>query len=114
MIVGMKRPPSNTTGAVIYTTSAIRGGEVEEMLFVMWYEFDPDHTTRVIELWKSFKFPSEVKVLHRYLLIGRHMSAAIFEAPNEESLLKITLPFSSFGVAHIVPAMTIEDAIKQM
>ncbi len=85
------------------------------MLFVMWYEFDPDHTTRVIELWKSFKFPSEVKVLHRYLLIGRHMSAAIFEAPpNEESLLKITLPFSSFGVAHIVPAMTIEDAIKQM
>ncbi|WP_245619002.1 DUF3303 domain-containing protein [Methanogenium cariaci] len=56
-----------------------------------------------------------MKVLHRYLLIGRHMSAAIFEAPpNEESLLKITLPFSSFGVAHIVPAMTIEDAIKQM
>jgi hypothetical protein len=82
------------------------------MLFVLWYEFDPDHTHRVLELWKHFKFPSEVKVINRFLLIGRHMSVAIFDAPNTESLLKITAPFSSFGVAHIAPAVPLEEAIQ--
>jgi hypothetical protein len=82
------------------------------MLFVLWYEFDPDHTHRVIELWKHYKYPSEVKVIHRYILIGRHMSVAIFDAPNEESLLKITAPFSSYGVAHIAPAMNLEEAVQ--
>jgi uncharacterized protein with GYD domain len=82
------------------------------MLFVLWYQFEPEHTNRVVELWKHFQFPSEVKVHQRYLLIGRHMSVAIFEAPDEQSILKITAPFSSFGVAHIAPAMTIEDAVK--
>jgi hypothetical protein len=82
------------------------------MLFVLWYEFDPDHTHRVLELWKHFKFPSEVKVINRFLLIGRHMSVAIFDASDEEALLKITAPFSSFGVAHIAPAMHLEDAVK--
>jgi uncharacterized protein with GYD domain len=82
------------------------------MLFVLWYEFDPDHTHRVLELWKHFRFPSEVKVINRYLLIGRHMSVAIFDAPNEEALIKITAPFSSYGVAHIAPAMPLEEAIQ--
>jgi hypothetical protein len=40
------------------------------------------------------------------------MSVAIFEAPSEESLIKITAPFSNFGVAHIAPAMQLEDAIR--
>jgi hypothetical protein len=82
------------------------------MLFVLWYEFDPEHTGRVVELWKHFQYPPEVKVLHRYLLIGRHMSVAVFEADNEQSLLKITAPFSSFGVAHIAPAMSLEEAVR--
>jgi hypothetical protein len=83
----------------------------ETMLFVLWYEFNPEHTQRVVELWKHFKYPSDVKVLHRYILIGRHMSVAVFEAQDEQSLLKITAPFSSFGVAHIAPAMSIEEAV---
>jgi hypothetical protein len=92
-------------------------GPVEEMeevsmLFVLWYEFDPSHTHSVLELWKHFTYPPEVKVINRYLLIGRHMSVAIFEAPSEESLIKITAPFSNFGVAHIAPAMQLEDAIR--
>jgi uncharacterized protein with GYD domain len=88
--------------------------EMEEvsMLFVLWYEFDPSHTHSVLELWKHFTYPPEVKVINRYLLIGRHMSVAIFEAPSEESLIKITAPFSNFGVAHIAPAMQLEDAIR--
>ncbi|MDD1673911.1 MAG: GYD domain-containing protein, partial [Methanomicrobiales archaeon] len=72
----------------------------------------PEHTHRVLELWKHFTFPKEVKVIDRYLLIGRHKSIAIFEAPDEESLLKITAPFSSLGVAHIAPAMRLEEAIR--
>ena len=63
------------------------------MLFVLWFKFDPDHTNRVRELWKHFKYPKEVKVIGRYVLIGRHMSVAIFDAPDEETLLKITGPF---------------------
>jgi hypothetical protein len=82
------------------------------MLFVLWYQFKPEATHQVIELWKHFKFPSEVKLLNRYLLIGRHMSVAIFEAPTEESLIKIVGPFADFGVAHIAPAMAIEEAIR--
>ncbi|MGZ4865131.1 MAG: DUF3303 domain-containing protein [Halobacteriota archaeon] len=80
------------------------------MLFVLWFKFDPDHTERVRELWKRFTYPDGVKVMGRYVLIGRHMSVAIFDAPDEMSLLKITGPFSSFGVAHIAPAMSIDEA----
>ena len=50
------------------------------MLFVLWYKFDPEHTERVRELWKHFKFPESVKVIGRYVLIGRHMSVAMFDA----------------------------------
>ncbi|HXY87719.1 MAG TPA: DUF3303 family protein [Candidatus Acidoferrales bacterium] len=82
------------------------------MLFVLWFKFDPDHTTRVRELWKHFKYPEKVKVIGRYVLIGRHMSVAIFDAPDEETLLKITGPFSSLGVAHIAPALPLEEAIE--
>ncbi len=47
------------------------------MLFVLWYKFEPEHTHHVLELWKYFQYPSDVKVHHRYLLIGRHMSVAV-------------------------------------
>ena len=56
--------------------------EVEKMLFVLWYEFDPDHTERVRELWKHFKFPENVKVIGRYVLIGRHTSVASITAQD--------------------------------
>jgi hypothetical protein len=87
-----------------------RGGK--EMLFVLWFKFDPDHTHSVIEMWKHFTFPKEVKVQGRYVLIGRHTSLAVFDAPDEVSLLKITGPFSSLGIAHITPAMSLDDAMK--
>jgi hypothetical protein len=82
------------------------------MLFILKFKFDPDHAQRVMEMWKHFTFPKEVKILARYLLIGKHVSLAIFEAPDEESLLKITGPFSSFGIAHITPAIPLDEAIK--
>lgn len=82
------------------------------MLFVLWFKFDPDRTNQVRELWKHFRYPKEVKVIGRYILIGRHMSVAIFDAPNEETLLKITGPFSTLGVAHVAPAMPLEEAIQ--
>jgi uncharacterized protein with GYD domain len=82
------------------------------MLFVLWYEFKPEATHQVLELWKHFKYPSEVKVINRYLLIGRHMSVAIFEAEDEESLIKIVAPFADFGVAHIAPAMSLDEAVR--
>jgi uncharacterized protein with GYD domain len=53
-----------------------------------------------------------VKLINRYLLIGRHTSVAIFDAPDEEALIKIVGPFSGFGVAHISPIMKLEDALK--
>jgi hypothetical protein len=82
------------------------------MLFILWFKFGPDNTHKVIELWKHFKYPPEVKLISRYLLIGRHVSVAIFDAPDEESLIKIVGPFSGFGVAHVNPAMKLEDALK--
>ncbi len=84
------------------------------MLFVLWYQFEPEQTHRVLELWKHFRFPSDVKVHHRYILIGRHMSVAVFEADDEKSIMRITAPFSSYGVAHVAPAMSIEEAVKMV
>jgi hypothetical protein len=85
---------------------------VKEMLFILWFKFDPSHMEQVHQMWKQFKYPDEVKLISRYVLIGRHASVAIFDAPTEVSLLKITAPFSNFGVAHIAPAMPIEEAIQ--
>jgi uncharacterized protein with GYD domain len=82
------------------------------MLFILWFKFGPENTHKVIELWKHFKYPTDVKLINRYLLIGRHTSVAIFEATDEEALIKIVGPFSGLGVAHISPAMKLEDAIK--
>jgi uncharacterized protein with GYD domain len=82
------------------------------MLFILWFKFGPENTHKVIELWKHYKYPADVKLVNRYLLIGRHTSVAIFDAPDEESLIKIAGPFSNLGVAHISPAMKLEEALK--
>ena len=84
------------------------------MMFVLWFKWIPENTSRLLDLWKDFKYPEEVKLIGRYLLIGRHISVAIFDAPNEESILKITYPFREIGVPHIAPALPLEDALKLM
>jgi uncharacterized protein with GYD domain len=84
------------------------------MLFVLWFKWEPENTTKVEKLWKDFKFPKEVKVIGRYLLIGRHMSVAIFDAPSEEAILKITYPFRELGVPRINPALPLDEALKMM
>ena len=84
------------------------------MLFILWFKWTPECTSKLLELWKSFKYPEEVKLMGRYLLIGRHISVAIFDAPNEDAILKITYPFRELGVPHIAPALRLGDAIEKM
>ncbi len=84
------------------------------MLFVLWFKWVPENTSKLLELWKDFKYPQEVKLIARYLLIGRHISVAIFDAPSEESILKITYPFREIGVPHIAPALPLEEAMEMM
>ncbi len=84
------------------------------MLFVLWFRWVPENTSKLLELWKDFKYPQEVKLIGRYLLIGRHISVAIFDAPSEESILKITYPFREIGVPHIAPALPLEEAMEMM
>ncbi len=84
------------------------------MLFVLWFQWEPENTSKLLELWKEFKYPEEVKLIGRYLLIGRHVSMAIFDAPDEESILKITYPFREIGVPHLNPALPMEDALEMM
>lgn len=84
------------------------------MLFVLWFEWNPENTAKLLKLWKEFKYPGEVKLISRYLMIGRHISVAIFDAPNEESILKITFPFKDLGVPHVAPALPLEEALKMM
>lgn len=84
------------------------------MLFVLWFKWAPENTSRLLELWKEFKYPEEVKLIGRYLLIGRHVSMAIFDAPDEEALLKITYPFRELGVPHIAPVLPLEEALGMM
>jgi hypothetical protein len=84
------------------------------MLFVLWFKWVPENTSKLLELWKDFKYPQEVKLIARYLLIGRHISVSIFDAPSEESILKITYPFREIGVPHIAPALPLEEALEMM
>ncbi len=84
------------------------------MLFVLWFEWPPENTNKTMKLWKEFKYPQEVKLIGRYLMIGRHISVAIFDAPSEESILKITFPFRELGVPHITPALPLDEALKMM
>jgi hypothetical protein len=79
---------------------------------VLWFEWKPENKAKLLARWRDFKFPKEVKVIGRYLLIGRHISVAIFEAPSEESILKITYPFGEIGIAHAAPALPLEDAFN--
>ncbi|VVB97229.1 Uncharacterised protein [uncultured archaeon] len=84
------------------------------MLCVLWFKWEPANTSRLLKLWKDFKYPDEVKVIGRYLLIGRHISVAIFDAPSEEAILKVTYPFKDLGVPHIAPALPLEEALEIM
>jgi uncharacterized protein with GYD domain len=84
------------------------------MLFVLCFKWEPENTTKVEKLWKEFKFPKEVKVIGRYLLIGKHISLAIFDAPSEEAILKIAYPFRELGVAHVNPALPLDESLKMM
>jgi len=82
------------------------------MQFVLWFRWQPEKTRELLKLWKKFKYPKEVKLLNRYIIIGRHTSIAVFDAPNEESIMKITAPFSQFGVAKVAPIISLEKAIE--
>ena len=84
------------------------------MLFVLWFKWEPEKTDEVNKLWREFKFPKEVTVIGRYLLIGRHISVAIFEAPSEEAILKITYPFRNLGIPHVNPALPLEESLNMM
>ena len=84
------------------------------MLCILWFKLQPENTSRLLELWREFKYPEEVNLIGRYLLIGRHISVAIFDAPNEEAILKITYPFREIGVPHIAPALPLEEALQMM
>ncbi len=53
-------------------------------------------------------------MIGRYLLIGRHISVAVFDAPSEEAILKVTYPFRELGVPHIAPALPLEEALEMM
>ncbi len=81
------------------------------MQFVLWFRWPPENTEKLLKLWREFKYPKEVKVINRYIIIGRHTSLAIFDAPSEEAVMKITAPFSSLGVAKVAPIMPLEKAI---
>jgi hypothetical protein len=63
---------------------------------------------------KEFKFPNDVKLISRYLMIGRHISVAIFDAPIEESILNIPFLFKEIGAPHVAPSLPLEDALEMM
>jgi len=42
------------------------------------------------------------------------MTVVIFDAPNEEAILRITHPARNFGVPHVCPALPIEEALIMM
>ena len=88
--------------------------KVKNLLFVLWFKWEPEKTEEVNKLWREFKFPKDVKVIGRYLLIGRHISVAIFDAPSEEAILKITYPFRNMGIPHVNPALPLEESLKMM
>ncbi|MCD4844511.1 MAG: hypothetical protein K8R25_08495, partial [Methanosarcinales archaeon] len=90
----------------------IIGGE--KMKFILWFEWNPENTEKILKIWKDFKYPEEVKLIDRYLMLGRHISVAIFDAQTEESILKITYPFKDLGIPHIVPALQFEEALEMM
>jgi ABC-type cobalamin/Fe3+-siderophores transport system ATPase subunit len=62
---------------------------------------------RVRKMWGQFKYPDEVKLIGRYVLLGRHTAMSIFDPPSEVSLRKITQTLSTLGVTHLAPAMPI-------
>jgi hypothetical protein len=48
------------------------------------FKWIPESTSKLLRLWKELKYPQEAKLTGR-LLIGRHISVAIFDAPNIEA-----------------------------
>jgi hypothetical protein len=84
------------------------------MKFILWFNWKPENTVKVLKLWDEFEYPEEVKLIGRYLIIGRHISVAIFDAQSEEAILKITYPFKDLGIPHIVPVMQFEEALEMM
>lgn len=53
--------------------------------------------------------------VNRQISLDREaVSIAIFDAPNEEAILKITYPFREIGVVHINPAQPLEEALEMM
>lgn len=96
---------------LLYYTSIDRG---ERMRFILWFEWEAEKTSKLMELWKNFEYPKEVELIDRYLLIGRHLSLAILDAPSEKSILEITYPFRDLGVPHVAPALPLEEALEMM
>jgi uncharacterized protein with GYD domain len=58
------------------------------------------------------KTKGKVKLINQVLLMGIHESIAIFNAPDTESLFKITAPFHEPGATHIHPVISLEETIN--
>jgi uncharacterized protein with GYD domain len=58
------------------------------------------------------KTKGKVKLINQVLLMGIHESIAIFNAPDTESLFKITAPFHEPGAAHIHLVISLEETIN--
>ncbi len=52
---------------------------------ILMFKWIPESTSKLLGLWKEFKYPQEVKLTGR-IPTGRHISAAISDAPNEEAM----------------------------
>jgi len=64
------------------------------MIFVSTLEIITGKTDEALELVKSVKPSSEVKVLHFLQMFGKPDFFLIFEAPNEEVAMDFILNFS--------------------
>ena len=52
--------------------------------------------------------------LLRFKRILESTSKAMFDASNQEIILKITYPFREVSVPHIAPALTFEEKLEPM
>jgi len=80
----------------------------------MLLKWEPEKTAMLLKFWKEFKCPEDVKLIGRYLLIGRHITVTIFEAPDEESILRVTFPIREVGIPQVSPALPLEAALKMI
>ncbi|MHA2405183.1 MAG: DUF3303 domain-containing protein [Candidatus Hermodarchaeia archaeon] len=82
------------------------------MLLLVKIKWAIEHTKKVIQIRLDNPMPPPIKTLGEAVIYGKHKVIGLYESPDEITMFKALTPYVGHATFKVIPAVTVEDAIK--